>query len=193
MMKEFGLTEEKVMDILNGKELKTGMLKYKAIMDMIHNTDVSQDKDFRKKYNGFYRMGRRSSKYYRLYYSYMEEHKNDYELEIDEILTLIFNETKRCEISFCSKLLATINPNMPVWDQYVAKEHFGIHIPTYKSKKYSSRLEMVLEKYNEYKKSYAEYMNSEEAKMIIRVFNQVYPDVDITDVKKVDLVLWQDR
>lgn len=34
-MKIFGLTEEKVMDILNGKELKTGMLKYKAIMDMV--------------------------------------------------------------------------------------------------------------------------------------------------------------
>lgn len=193
MMKTFGLTEEKVMDILSAKELKAGMLKYKGIMDMIHNTDVSQDKEFQKKYNGFYRMRQRPKTYYELYYAYMERCKNDDGLSIDDIATYIYNQTNRCELSFSSKLLATINPNMPVWDTIVAQNHFGISYTVYTPKKYASRLEMIIDKYHEYTRAYAEYMNSEEAKMIIRVFNQVYPDVDITDVKKVDLVLWQDR
>lgn len=192
-MKIFGLTEEKVMDILNGKELKTGMLKYKAIMDMVQDADVSHDKEFQKKYNGFYRMRQRPKEYYEMYYIYMQRCKKDKELCIDDIATYIYNKTKRCELSFSSKLLATINPNMPVWDTIVAQNHFGISYTVYTPKKYASRLEMIIDKYHEYTNAYLEYMNGEEAKMIVRLFDKVYPNMNITDVKKVDLVLWKDR
>lgn len=192
-MKTFGLTEEKVMGILNGNELKTGMLKYKTIMDMVQYTDVSHDKEFHKKYNGFYRMRQRPKEYYEMYYTYMERCKKDKELRIDDIATYIYNKTQRCELSFSSKLLATINPNMPVWDTIVAQNHFGISYTVYTPKKYVSRLEMIIDKYHEYTNVYLEYMNGEEAKMIVRLFDEVYPNINITDVKKVDLVLWKDR
>ena len=37
------------------------------------------------------------------------------------ILNEIYQKTGNIEGSFTSKLLATINPNLPIWDQYVLK------------------------------------------------------------------------
>jgi hypothetical protein len=45
----------------------------------------------------------------------MEEHKNT-PIIFKDALTYFYEKTRRIEASFSSKLLATINPNMPVWD-----------------------------------------------------------------------------
>ena len=50
----------------------------------------------------------------------MEIAKRD-ELKFDVVLDLLHQETNRYEASFASKLIATINPSMPVIDSIVLK------------------------------------------------------------------------
>lgn len=192
-MKSFGFSKDKIYNILKSNSFQKGLFKYLAIMNLLNETDVSLDRLFQRKFNGFYRMRQRNSNFYNKYFIFMESHKKDKNLSFSEIATYLFVTTNRCEISFSSKLLATINPNMPVWDKIVALNHFGISISYYVPKKYNSRLDMIIDKYNQFYLAYLEYMNSDEANLIIKLFRELYPNIVITDIKIVDLVLWQDR
>ena len=37
----------------------------------------------------------------------------------DDILHSLYENTGRIEVSFSSKMLATLHPNQPIWDKYV--------------------------------------------------------------------------
>lgn len=45
----------------------------------------------------------------------------------------------------------------------------------------------------EISKWYEEFLHIQEAKEILSLFNDKYPNANITDVKKIDLILWQIR
>jgi hypothetical protein len=40
----------------------------------------------------------------------------------EEVIWYLYEKTVQVEASFCSKLLCTIQPNMPIWDVYVLKK-----------------------------------------------------------------------
>lgn len=183
-------TRDEIVAVFNKPELKKGLEKYVKIMEYLHETDVSADKDFQKLYNHFYRMRQRTPEFYQTYYSYMEKMKNSADsLSFEDVFFYIQKETGRCETSFSSKLLATINPNKPVWDVFVL-ENLGIKkiYPTSKD-----REKKIITAYNQICAWYERFFACEDAKQILTIFNEVYPNVNITDTKKVDLFLWQHR
>ena len=122
-----------------------GINKYLWIMDRLHKVNVYEDSEFRKAYNGFYRMRQRSTQFYDSYYRVIEENKRRREVTFGEVLGHLKSETGRMEASFSSKLVATINPEMPVWDQYVMK-NMGIKVPGYSVK---NRQEKILVAYGQ--------------------------------------------
>lgn len=133
-------------------------------------------------FNGFYRMRQRSVSYYKEFYSYLEANKSNQSITYQEIRQHLFQSHGSVEASYSSKMLATIRPEMPIWDTRVLK-NLGIK-PPYSSDK--NRLQKVMACYDWICQWYAEYSHVE----LIADFNTAYPGGDITDTKKVDFMLW---
>ena len=93
-------------------------------------------------------------------------------------------------MSFSSKLLHTIKPEYPIWDSVVTKEHFGIR-PPYASCK--NREQLCIERYDLYQDRFYDFMSSDEGAELIRIFDHQYPNNGISNVKKIDFIMWQDR
>lgn len=162
-----------------------GIDKYKWIMTRIHDIDVSTDAEFQKFFNGFYRMRQRPASFYASYYSYLEQNKRNQALTFADILTYLYQETGSIHASFSSKLLATVNPDMPIWDKFVL-QNLGLRTPYYYEK---DRLQKTVQLYLRI----CDWYRSSEAAEKLNEFNRLFPDVDISDVKKIDFILWGTR
>jgi hypothetical protein len=169
-------------------EIKNGVDKYISIMKEFRSYDVSQNMEFQKSYNGFYRIRQRSTDFYKCYYDYMERGKNS-SLIFKDVVEYFNNRFNRIEASFSSKLLATINPNMPVWDSIVLK-NLGLKPPAYYK---TNRLENIISMYTDITNWYKEYLMTRNSVEILKVFDSIYPDTKLTCVKKIDFVLWSIR
>ena len=178
----------KIEEILAKVELRQGIEKYKYIMNRFREVDVSKDASFRKTFENFYVLSRYPMPFREDYFAFMERNKSQ-TLEFAEVLSY-FKAHGSLEASFSSKLIHTINPSMPIWDKIVTTDHFGYKLPYPKAKEREQRIVNLYEAYCE---SFMAYMESEEGKSIIRMFDEKFPDSGLTDVKKVDFVLWQDR
>ena len=170
------------MDIMR---IAVGLEKYTWIMEHIYATDVSQDLEFQKKFNGFYRMRQRPASFYKLFFTYLEQNKNNKNLTYSAVLNYLYLETGAIHASFGSKLLATVNPTMPVWDQFVLK-NLGLKKPNYND---PNRLEKTVQLYHQI----CDWYLSDEANEQKKIFEQHFPDIHISDTKKADFVLWATR
>lgn len=93
--------------------IEPGLRKYQAIMTNFNAVDVSSDAEFQRKFNGFYKVRQRNQSFYNTYYSLMERSKGQ-PIGFRDILEQLYNDLGRLEPSFSSKLIATINPDMPI-------------------------------------------------------------------------------
>ena len=157
-------------------------------MDRIKEVDVSKDVEFQKRFNGFYRMRQRKPEFYTEYYNFMESHKGE-DVSFDRVLKHFYNEFERVEASFISNMVATLNPHLPVWDEFILK-NLGLKKPAYGTK---NRISKTVDLYNSIIKWYEDFLPTDDAKRMIELFDERYKDTDITDTKKIDLILWQIR
>ena len=128
------------------EKIETGIRRYQTIMCSIHSTDVSTDSEFQKFYNGFYRVRQQPQAFYACYYTFMEENKYNSELTFEQVLNHLYTHTGKVHASFGSKLLATIRPNMPLWDKYVL-QNLGLKMPGYYSKE--NRIDAAINLYQQ--------------------------------------------
>ena len=173
------------------KELREGLGKYRCLMEMFHKTNVSQDKNFQRCYNGFFRMRQKPPKFYEEYFRFMERHKCEPGLTFEKILKHLYNETKKVERSFSSKMLSMINPNKPVWDRFVLK-NLGMPYPPKVSAE--DRIKSAVAVYENICASFEEFIETGQAKKWISLFDKHFPEgKGISAAKKIDLILWQMR
>ena len=181
-----------IMDIEKVKialpKIEKGLNRYLHIMDRFNKVDVSKNKEFQRKYNGFYKMRQRKPEYYEMYFSFMEENKNK-DTSFEEILKYLYDNLNRMEASFSSKLLATLNPNKPVWDEFVLK-NLNLKKPYTYSK---DRFNKTVNLYYKIEHWYKDFLKTNDSKEMLELFNEYYPAKGITDIKKIDLILWQMR
>lgn len=170
------------------ERVRPGLNKYERIQRLITKVNVSMDRDFQKSFNGFYRVRQRPISFYQIFYDYMENVKNE-SPSFERTLIHMHKELGRVEASFSSKLVATINPQLPIWDSIVLK-NIGLKPPAYHRK---NRIGESIEVYERLTNWYKDFLLTEKAKTIIEQFDRVYPEAAISDLKKVDLVLWQFR
>ena len=162
-----------------------GLEKYNRIMKRVHEVDVSTDAEFQRFFNGFYRMRQRPADFYASYYAYLEQNKHNRELTFEDILTYLYQETGSIHASFSSKLLATVNPDMPIWDKFVL-QNLGLRTPYYYEK---DRFQKTVQLY----RRICDWYKSSEAKEKLNEFNRLFPNAEISDVKKIDFILWATR
>ena len=171
------------------EKIQSGIKKYQYLRQQLFVTDVSTNQDFQRMFNGFFRMGRRTQAYYNDYYCYLQQHKKT-GISFSDALTYLYQKYGRLEMSFVSKMVALVEPTFPIWDSVVTKGQFGIIAP---NANVINRLQKGIEKYEQYRYCYGTYMQSDEARKKIVEFDTLFPETDITDVKKLDFILWQER
>ena len=166
--------------------LKDGLVKYLWIQNNFININVSQDDEFQRKFNHFYRV-RRNTQWRKFYFQLFENCKNN-PPSFEFILEYLSSHTGRIEASFSSKLVATLNPEMPVIDSVVLR-NLGLKLPTASK----DRLQKVAAIYEELGFRLDALLKSENGAQAILKFKDRYPGVQITNIKILDLILWQLR
>ncbi len=168
---------------------KFGIPKYLWLMDRLNTVDVSSDADFQRAYNGFYRVQRRRPDWYTAYYKYLEQSKT-FPTSFPQVLDHIYQTTGRYEPSFASKLVATLNPHKPVWDKHVLS-NLGRKAPGYYSR---TKMQDAKGNYEQIESWYKSFLVSEEGSQWVQLFDEHVSDHHkMTDLKKVDFILWQIR
>ena len=181
------MDESQVVTAIN--KARKGIVQYLELMDLRLHVDVSRDRSFQRKYNAFYRVRQRPKEWYELYFSYMESCKAN-PPSFDSTIDYLFAALGRYEPSFSSKLVATLDPYQPVWDEFVLR-NTNQKPPPYAAKNRVERAKVV---YRNVQRWYVEYLPTGEARRVIELFDREVKDHDrVTNLKKIDFVLWQIR
>ena len=118
----------------------------------------------------------------------MERAKRE-QLQFHVVLDLLRQATNRYETSFASKLIATINPSMPVIDSIVLK-NLGLRLPYSTA---TNRALQICKLHQKLTALFGTFLSTEDGKYLVEQFKAKYPNANITEVKMLDLVLWQTR
>lgn len=163
------------------------MEKYAVIMKAIWETDISADRDLQRTFNGFYVI-RNGQDWQKEYYGLFEECKTKDNLTYEYILREMNRRTGRVETSFSSKMLATINPQMPIWDSIVIGK-LGYKPKTSGDKE--KRITEAVEIYDDMTQWYQGFIKTDSSRKVIDAFDQAFPKFkNISDIKKIDFLLW---
>ena len=185
--REKELKIEKIREAI--ERARKGIGRYLEIMELFPDADVSTDKDFQRRFNGFYRIKQRPTVWYEEYYSYMQSLKGQTPT-FSAVLRHLHSVLKRYEPSFSSKLVATIDTSLPIWDSVVLK-YAEIKSPLFTSKTKVDEAEATYKKLQEW---HERHMKSDQGQLILRTFREMVPEHNrISDLKKIDFVLWQSR
>jgi hypothetical protein len=168
-------------------QLEDGLDRYVWLQRHVGLCDVSRDEDFQTRFNGFYRV-RRGFSWRADYFALMESAKAT-GIEFPTALKEINRRTGWIEASFASKLVATVDPSTPVIDRFVL-ENFGLKLPRWGL---SDRESKTVDVYHNLRGAYRELFQSPTGTMIRELFELRFPHAGITELKKIDLVLWKIR
>lgn len=177
----------KVVQCLKNNKIKD-IERYDWLIKNLHTTNVEYNREYQRIYNRFY-IVRRNTSWQQIYYPLFEKEKNC-EPSFESIILEIWNKTGRIEASFSSKMVATINTNMPVWDKYVL-QNLHLKLVGYEKEQRLNNAIMLYDKITQY---YREFLQTAEAYKAIDIFDQFLSAYKwFTPTKKIDLILWQSR
>ena len=167
---------------------KRGVEKYADILKTFPLTSAANDTAFQKKFNGFYRV-RRDSAWQKVYYEIMERGKSS-PLTFESVLCELYQKLGRVEASFTSKLIHTLNNDMPIWDRFVL-QNLGLKMPLCSGEK---KLKIAVELYEEIIKWYNTALSNEQINQKLLEFDEFFPEYKhFSKTKKLDFFLWQIR
>ncbi len=182
-----GSIVSKKEEILNRITIKK-INQYRYTLQNI-STNIEQDKVYQKNYNGFYRVRFYNKEYYRLHYSYLQSIKQNKSITYAEIIKELSEMTGRLEVSFSSKILATIDPNAAPLDKYVLK-NLGLKIPYFNAE---NRMDKCIILYHDVNSKIKLMVNDSRFNELKLSFQKRFPEFNFTDIKIMDLYLWQYR
>jgi hypothetical protein len=180
------------MTKVNWKNLEKGLLKYEFIMNQYKKLkNVSSSDEFQKLYLNFYGMNRAgmSSACKKEYFKLLDKAALNKEIEFKYILQRLYAESGKKHFSFTTKLLATANSNLPVWDKKV-REYLNFQY-SLKFKASFKDIESCEQEYKRYCEWFKDFLKKDEAAKLIAVFDKKIPNAKITKMKKIDLMFWQ--
>lgn len=164
-----------------------GLKSYVWLQEHRDSSDLRYDPVYRKRFNHFYRV-RRGTVWQDRFYDLLESEKHQ-TASFAQVLHALHQATDRYEASFASKLVATINPDMPVIDSVVLR-NVNLSLPRYNLTDRTSRLERLHETLVSW---FHAFLTTESGCYLVKRFREEYPDATISEVKMLDLVLWQTR
>ncbi len=180
-------SKDQILD--NAKEIEGWLARYDWLRKSLPTTNVAEDRNYQRTFNGFYVVMLKSAGWYRVYYSILEREKCNDPVSFSEILIELWGRFDTVETSFVSKLVATINPEMPIYDANV-RECLGLVAPSGKPKK--ERLLQAVKTYNDLKKKTYKLTQNVRFGELRGAFDETFPKFrHFTDIKKLDLFMWK--
>lgn len=168
----------------------SGLSVYKTIMDTVLYTDVSKDLKFQRMFTYYYRIRRPKSWLVR-YFNLFESFKSENRIGIRAILSALADGSDSVELSFASKMLATIDSKMPIWDRYV---RINLGLPEVPPPHTPNRGEKAAELYDALATYMVEMLASEGVRRSLTRFDALFPQyASISETKKLDTLLWGTR
>lgn len=166
---------------------KKDLENYAYIMERLRKVDISTDEMFQRKFNAFYRV-RRNAAWRKDFYVLFEENKSNEGVTFASILRSIYSATGRIEASFSSKMLATLKPEMPIWDSIVLSK---LHIKPDRNPDKQKRLDGTIGLYDEIVAWYEGLARLPEYKAAVRAFDSAFQMfTGFSDTKKIDFLIW---
>ena len=163
-----------------------GLTQYLWLQSELHKTDVSGDREFQRRFNHFYRV-RRGAAWQRAFFPLLERSKTRRN-SFAAILRTLHQATGRWEASFASKLHATVNARSAVID-YIVLKNTGLKLPSIDG----DRSKAIGKLRSELHRGLTDFLRRPNGKYLVRRFRALYPQARISDIKKLDFVLWQSR
>jgi hypothetical protein len=179
------LTKAKIEAAL--PRVSAGLEKYLWLQAQRDICDLRSSSEYRQRFNGFYRV-RRGRDWQDRFYDLLEGKKGE-AVSFAEVLDSLHRRTGRYEASFAIKLLATLDPNMPVIDSIVLR-NLNLRLPASSS---PQRIVRIQEIHSKLENCFKEFLTTEMGRHLVERFRTEYPTANITEVKMLDLVLWQTR
>lgn len=168
---------------------------YLKIMELIKSPTFRADDDFRKAFNRFYKIRQKPQIWYDRYYELLEEQRHS-KRTYKELLELMYEANNSIEVSFISKLIATYEPDKPIWDKYVLI-NLGMSANWERARAFprDTRIEIAIKIYSIIKQWYTEFIPSSQGQACIAEFDRLLPHykTQLTPVKKIDYLLWSKR
>lgn len=189
-----------------GDSLKTAFEidTYIWIIKKVKEDTFSADEGFRNCFNHFFRVRQRSGEWYCAFYNLLKKQRTycqSYRELLEEMAKVPVKRNNgefsaNVEASFVSKLIATIDPNKPIWDQWVLQYlKLDKEWSKFDNAPISERIEKAAGIYLKIEDEYKRFLASEEGKVCIEIFDKFLPEYkkELTDVKKLDYLLWSKR
>ena len=176
----------------NWNKLKEGLEKYQSIMNRYNESnEISSSDDFQKSFRKFYGMNRAgfSADCYKEYFKLLDKARVNKDIDFKFVLQRLHEKSGKKHFSFTTKLLATVNPSLPVWDRKV-REYLNYKYDL-KFKASFKDVESCEQEYKRYCNWFIEFLKTDEAKKHIDEFDKKIPNLKITKMKKIDLMFWQ--
>ena len=188
-----GTKEEKVDCFLPSVDLDKSFVKLHAqknylvrYTEIMNGIDAIDDPVYQKKYSGYYRV-RRNADWKREYFRLMAGFRERENPSFGEILLRLYQATGQIEASFASKMLATLDANMPIWDSNVLK---ALQLRL-KGKNTEIRFSNAVVLYDRICSWYKTFLHTDQAKGMVEKFDQEFPDYEtMSATKKIDFILW---
>ena len=182
---------------INWTNIQSGVIKYTWIMEFIekaklNNIDLTIEKEFRTKFNGFYRIRQKPEEFYNQYYLLLNSNLKSTP-EFINILENLYTIEQRLESSFSSKLLHSINPNLPIWDSIVMQK---LNLKTtFYPKDIIKKKENIVNQYQRLSVFFNDFLLTQESQQLINLFDKKIntQNYNITPLKKIDFIIWQTR
>ena len=115
-------------------------------------------------------------------------------MTFEKVLKTFYEKTNYKYIgpSFCSKIIATLDPQKPIIDKYVL-QWLGI-TKNYEPNNKDDKIEYFVDIYNEIIKEYNDHLDDPNIIESIKSFDeQISEGKNITKIKKIDFMLWSNR
>ena len=167
--------------------------RYDTLQTDLLKKNIDSDLGYQCLFNGFYRMQRRTKEWYRYYFSMLQREKHNKSITFKQVIEQIYADKHRVEPAFSSKLVATICPEMPVYDKHV-RENLSLKVPPQYSPA-KDRVQKFIMAYATLDGKVATLIRDPIFTTKLRpAFDRKFPAyAHFTDVKKLDLLLWQYR
>lgn len=163
-----------------------------SLLRDLSTMDVATNADYQRRYNGFYRVRGRSKQWRATYYYLLQSRKQNRKVRFDEVIRALYKLTNRIEPSFSSKLVATVRPELPVYDAVVCG-HMHVMVPP-QSSPARDRIERLITECGRMIEIAKEVVKTAEFRTLRTTFDKHFASYGcFTDTKKLDLMLWQSR
>ena len=154
------------------------------------NVDVTECEKYRRTFESYYRINGagKNDDWRRSFFALLQ--RRDRSMSFCRVLQHMYDKNKSVEPVFSSKLLATVNPDLPPYDQHVG-DSLGIHMPRYKKDR-QRQLRDCTRVYCVLREMTSRIVQTDAFSCIRTLFDEAFCRyTHFTDVKKLDFFLWQ--